>query len=155
MIDEKYRDAVPFLEQAVPLIAKTGVRILELRDRYAKILMPFASNVNHIGSMYGGSLFILAEFSGGVIYFASFNNEKYYPIVKEVSIRYRRPAATDVTLEVSLTKEEADSIGHAADLEGKKDWTMDLELKDALGEVCSIVRGTWQLRKFPETANKP
>ena len=150
MIDEKYRDAVPLLEKAVPLIEKTGVRIVELRERFARIVMPFEPNINHIGIMYGGSLFILAEFSGGVIYYVSFDTTKFYPIVKEVSIRYRRPATTDVTLEVSLEPGEVEMIQQAAQKEGKKDWTMDLELKDAHGEVCSIVHGTWQLRRFPE-----
>lgn len=150
MIDEKYRDAVPLLEKAVPLIEKTGVKIVELRDRFARIVMPFEPNINHIGIMYGGSLFILAEFSGGVIYYVSFDTTKFYPIVKEVSIRYRRPATTDVTLEVSLEPGEVGMIQQAAQKEGKKDWTMDLELKDAHGEVCSIVHGTWQLRRFPE-----
>jgi len=150
MIDEKYRDAVPLLEKAVPLIEKTGVKIVELRDRFARIVMPFEPNINHIGIMYGGSLFILAEFSGGVIYYVSFDTTKFYPIVKEVSIRYRRPATTDVTLEVSLEPAEVETIQQAAQKEGKKDWTMDFELKDAHGEVCSIVHGTWQLRRFPE-----
>ena len=150
MIDEKYRDAVPLLEKAVPLIEKTGVKIVELRDRFARIVMPFEPTINHIGIMYGGSLFILAEFSGGVIYYVSFDTTKFYPIVKEVSIRYRRPATTDVTLEVSLEPGEVEMIQQAAQKEGKKDWTMDLELKDAHGEVCSIVHGTWQLRRFPE-----
>ncbi|MDX9762497.1 MAG: YiiD C-terminal domain-containing protein [Desulfomonilia bacterium] len=151
MIEEKYRDAVPVLEKAVPLIEKTGVRIVDLRDRFARIVMPFEPNINHIGIMYGGSLFILAEFSGGVIYYVSFDSAKFYPIVKEVSIRYRRPATTDVTLEVSLEPGEVETIQQAAQQDGKKDWTMDLELKDTHGEVCSIVHGTWQLRRFPES----
>jgi thioesterase domain-containing protein len=150
VIDEKYRDAALMLEKAVPIIEKTGVKIIGLKDRYAKIVMPFETNINHIGIMYGGSLFILAEFSGGVIYYVSFDSSKFFPIVKEVSIRYRRPAMTDVTLEVALEEEEVQEIQEAADREGKKDWVMDLELKDANGEVCSVVHGTWQLRKFPD-----
>jgi hypothetical protein len=34
-----------------------------------------------------------------------------------------------------------------AEANGKADYSMDLELKDEDGEVCSIVHGTWQLRK--------
>jgi thioesterase domain-containing protein len=149
MIDGKYRAAIPLLAESVPLIGKTGVRITHLQDRYARIVMPLGPNVNHIGIMYGGSLFILAELSGGVIYYVSFDHERFYPIIKESSIRYRRPAVTDVTLEVRLGEDEARAIQEAAEKEGKKDWTMDLELKDEDGEVVSIVRGTWQLRKNP------
>lgn len=150
MIDEKYEEAASLLEKAVPMIEKTGVKIVDLKDRYAKIVMPLAPNINHIGSMYAGSLYILAEFSGGVIYYVTFDHTKFYPIIKEASIRYRRLAASDMTLEVSLSAEEAAEIEQAAEKEGKKDWIMDLELKDIHGEVCSIVHGTWQIRKFPE-----
>lgn len=150
MIDDKYKDAVTFLEKAVPIIGKTGVKIVGLKDRYAKIVMPLEPNINHISTMYAGSLFILAEFSGGVIYYVTFDHTKFYPIIKEASIRYRRMASSDMTLEVSLSAEEAAEIEQAAEREGKKDWIMDLELKDIHGEVCSLVHGTWQLRKFPD-----
>jgi thioesterase domain-containing protein len=149
MIEEKYRDAVPLLGESVPLIARTGATITHLKDRYARIVMPFAPNTNHIGVMYAGSLFILAELSGGVIWYVSFDHTRFYPIIKEASIRYRRPATTDVSLEVSLGEAEAAAIQAEAEREGKKDWAMDLELKDADGAVVSLVTGIWQLRKIP------
>jgi len=148
MIEEKYKDAASFLEQAVSLIHLTGVKVVSLKDRYAKIMLPLGPNINHIGTMYAGSLFILAEFSGGVIYYVSFDHTKFYPIVKDVSIRYRRPATGDVFLEVGLTAEQVEEIQRSAEEKGKQDWTMDLELKDADGQVCCLVHGTWQIRKF-------
>ena len=148
MIEEKYKDAASFLEQAVSMIHLTGVKVVSLRDRYAKIMLPLGPNINHIGTMYAGSLFILAEFSGGVIYYVSFDHTKFYPIVKDVSIRYRRPATGDVFLEVGLTPEQVEEIQRSAEEKGKQDWTMDLELKDADGQVCCLVHGTWQIRKF-------
>ena len=148
MIEEKYKDAASFLEQAVSIIHLTGVKVVSLKDRYAKIMLPLGPNINHIGTMYAGSLFILAEFSGGVIYYVSFDHTKFYPIVKEVSIRYRRPATGDVFLEVGLTPEQVEEIQRSAEEKGKQDWTMDLELKDADGQVCCLVHGTWQIRKF-------
>jgi thioesterase domain-containing protein len=147
MIDEKYKDILGYLETAVKIIEKMGVTIVELRDRYTKLSLPLEPNLNHIGTMYAGSLFSLAEFSGGVMFAASFDITKYFPIVKEMSIRYRRPAATAVTLEVSLSPERVEKIRAMAEENGKADYSMDLELKDETGEVCSIVHGTWQLRK--------
>lgn len=148
MIEERYREGAAFLEQAVSIIRQTGVRIVSLRERYAKIMLPFEQNINHIGTVYGGSLFILAEFSGGVIYFVSFDHTKFYPIVKEVFIKYRRPATGDVFLEVGLSEQQVDEIQKSAAAQGKQDWTMDLEIKDSEGQVCCAVRGTWQLRRF-------
>lgn len=150
MIDEKYKDAPALIAQAVHIIHETGLEIVGLKDRYAKLVMPLKPNLNHIGIMYAGSLFILAECSGGVIYYVSFDIHRFYPIVKEVSISYKRPATTDVTLEIELSEEEAKVIQKEADEAGKKDWVMDLELKDTQGRVCSIVHGIWQLRKYPD-----
>lgn len=148
MIDAKYREGATFLEQAVSIIRQTGVKIVSLKDRYARIALPFEPNINHIGTIYGGSLFILAEFSGGVIYYVSFDHTKFYPIVKEVSIKYRRPATGDVFLDVELTPQQVEDIQRSAEYKGKQDWTMDLEIKDFQDQVCCTVQGTWQLRRF-------
>lgn len=148
MIEDRFADAARFLEQAVGIISKTGVRIVSLRERYAKMVLPFEPNVNHIGTMYGGSLFILAEFAGGVIYYVSFDTSRFYPIVKEMSIKYRAPATTDVFLEVEMSADEVDRIQSLAETGGKQDWSMDLEIRDPEGKLCCQVRGTWQLRRF-------
>lgn len=123
MIDEKYKDIVGYLETAVKIIEKMGIKVVELRDRYTKLSLPLEPNLNHIGTMYAGSLFSLAEFSGGVMFAASFDITKYFPIVKEVSIRYRRPAASAVTLEVSLSPERVEEIRTMAEENGKADYS--------------------------------
>ena len=150
MIDEKYKDAPALIAEAVHVIHETGLNIVGLKDRYAKLVMPLKPNLNHIGIMYAGSLFILAECSGGILWYVSFDIKRFYPIVKEISVKYKRPATTDVTLEVQLSEDEARAIQDETDKVGKKDWVMDLELKDEQGQVCCVVHGTWQLRKYPE-----
>lgn len=150
MIEEKYREAAELAVGLVEGIRRTGIRALALRDRYAKMLMPLEGNVNHVGVMYAGSLFTLGEIAGGAIHLTSFDGSRLYPIVKEVNIRFRRPAATDVTMEVELSEEEASRIQIEALEKGKADFVLDLELKDADGEVVSTVGGTWQIRRFPE-----
>jgi acyl-coenzyme A thioesterase PaaI-like protein len=150
VIDEKYRGVAEPLIGAVEGIARTGIRVVALRDRYAKMLMPLEGNVNHVGMMYAGSLFTLGEIAGGVIHTVSVDMSRLFPIVKDVSIRFRRPATTDVTMEVELSAEEASRIEATALKEGKADFALNLELKDANGEVVTIVTGTWQSRVIPE-----
>jgi len=150
VIDEKYRGVAEPLVAAVEGIARTGLRIVSLRDRYAKMLMPLEGNINHVGMMYAGSLFTLGEVAGGAIHTVSVDLTRLFPIVKEVSIRFRRPALTDVTIEVELSAEEASRIQAEALEKGKADFALDLELEDANGEVVSTVSGTWQSRVIPE-----
>ena len=159
MIDERYRDAAERAVGAVEGIKRTGIRAIALRERYVKMLMPLEGNVNHVGMMYAGSLFTLGEVAGGAIHLTSFDRKRLYPIVKEVNIRFRRPAMTDVTMEVELSEEEASRIQAEALEKGKADFVLNLELKDADGEVVSIVDGTWQVRTIPNgigaTISKP
>jgi thioesterase domain-containing protein len=155
MIEKKYTVIADYCQNGIPAIKRTGLTITDMSERYVKIKMPLEGNANHIGMMYAGSLFSIGEISGGVIHGASFDTEKYVPIVKEVSIRFRRPALTDVTLEVTMTKEEADRIVKDAAEKGKADFVLNLEIKDAGGEVVSIVSGTWQIRKMPEGIPSP
>ena len=155
MIDEKYTGADKLLVDAVEGIKRTGIRVLSLRDRYAKMLMPLEGNGNHVGMMYAGSLFTLGEIAGGAIHLVSFDVTRLFPIVKEVRIRFRRPATTDVTMKVELSAEEASRIQAEALEKGKADFAMKIELEDANGEVVSIVNGTWQVRAIPEGMRAP
>ena len=147
IIDEKFKEYIPLLEGTIQIIKEMGIHIEEMRDRYVKVVLPLAPNINHIGTMYAGSLFTVGEYIGGPIFFASFDHTKYYPIVKALSIQYRRPATTDVTVEASLSKEEVEAVQKEADAKGKADWKMDLELKDKSGQVCCLMQGVWQMRR--------
>ena len=146
IIDEKFKEYIPLLEGTIQIIKEMGIHIEEMRDRYVKVVLPLAPNLNHIGTMYAGSLFTVGEYLGGPMFVASFDHTKYYPIVKALSIQYRRPATTDVTVEASLSKEEVAAVQKEADANGKADWKMDLELKDKSGQVCCLMQGVWQMR---------
>jgi thioesterase domain-containing protein len=147
VIEKNYQEHAKMLETIIKIIDAMGIRIVEMRDRHVKVLLPLEPNVNHIGTMYAGSLFTAGEFMGGAMYMASFDYDRFYPIVKAINIQFRRPAITNVTVEANLSPEEIDAIHREADAKGKADWKMDLEIKDQAGEVCCLLQGIWQLRK--------
>jgi acyl-coenzyme A thioesterase PaaI-like protein len=150
MIDEKYKGIAELSLSLVEAIKRTGLEIVSLKDRYAKFKMPLQGNTNHIGIMYAGSLFTLGEFTGGIVPAVSFDIEKYYPIVKEINIRFLAMAKTDVYLESQMSEAKVAEIQAETDENGKADFDLQLELKDEEGEVVSTVNGTWQLRKILE-----
>jgi hypothetical protein len=78
-------------------------------DHHVKLFLPLEPNINHIGTIYAGSLFSIGVFIGGVLFLASFDHTRVYPIVKAINIQFRRPASTNVTVESTLS--EADAIG--------------------------------------------
>lgn len=150
MIDEKFRKVAAYNENGIEGIRRTGVKILEMRDRYVKLMMPLEGNVNHVNIMYAGSLFSLGEMTGGVIFFTAFDYMHYHLISKEVNIRFRRPAVTDVTVTAEISKEAIKNITEEMTEKGKADIVIDLELKDAKHEVVALVQGVWRGRRNPE-----
>lgn len=117
-------------------------------DRYVKVLLLLEPNVNHIGTIYAGSLFSIGEYIGGPIFVASFDYTRFYPVVKAVNVQFCRPATTDVTVETMMGKAEAKAIQREAEAKGKADRKMYLEVKNQSGEICCQLQGVWQLRKW-------
>ncbi|MCP4667568.1 MAG: DUF4442 domain-containing protein [Deltaproteobacteria bacterium] len=155
MIDDKFKDLAHVAIDLVDGVKRTGIKIMGLRDRYCKLLMPLEGNINHVGMMYAGSLFTIGELPGGLIVLASYDFGKYVPIVKEVTIRFVSPAKTDVTLELEWTKAYAEALEKEVLKNGKADFTLDMEIKDGGGEVVSMVSGIWQIRPLPEGNGNP
>jgi len=155
LINEKFKDLAVLAIDLVEGIKRTGIRIVGLRDRYCKLLMPIDGNTNHVGMMYAGSLFTIGELPGGLIVLASYGLGTYVPIVKEVNVRFLAPAKTDVTLELAWSREEADALEKAALENGKTDFELEMEIRDAAGEVVSVVNGTWQMRPMPKEGENP
>lgn len=135
-------------DKTFPFVERCGVETQEVDRGYCKMRMPLAPNINHVGIMYAGALYTLAELPGGVIYLTSFDTRRYYPIVKDMHIRFRRPATTDITVEVTLSDEEIARISDNAERDGKCDFEWDVELKDANGEIVAIAHNVYQLRKI-------
>ncbi|MGA3207902.1 MAG: YiiD C-terminal domain-containing protein [Syntrophales bacterium] len=146
-ISDEYKDIISYLEKAIKIIEKMGVRILDFKKQSIKVMLPKEPNVNHVGTVYAGSLFSLADFAGGVLFYSAFDLRKYYPLLKEVTITFKRPATTDITVVTSMTSEYVEGIKKIADETGKADWALDLELKDEQGNICCIVHCTFQMRR--------
>jgi thioesterase domain-containing protein len=155
LTDEQLKELAVAAIDVVEGIRRTGIQVAGMRERYCKLTMPLAGNVNHVGMMYAGSLFTIGELPGGLIVLASYGPGKYVPIVKEVSIRFLAPAVTDVTLELEWTREKADELENAVRDRGKADFPLEMEIKDAGGNVVSVVTGVWQMRPMPKGGENP
>ncbi|HOK06230.1 MAG TPA: YiiD C-terminal domain-containing protein [Syntrophales bacterium] len=136
-----------YLEQAIAIIAAMGMTIEGLERGAVTVRLPKAKNVNHIGTVYAGSLFSLADFTGGVLFYSAFDPGRFFPILREATIRFLRPATTDMFCSAAVTPEEAAALAEKAAAEGKADWDLELELKDEAGNVCCTVTGRFQIRR--------
>ena len=140
-------EARAFMEKPFAFVARAGVKALAMEPRRIKLLLPLEGNINHIGSIYAGALFTVAELPGGALFLTTFDVVRFYPVLKAMQIRFRRPAFTDVTVDASLTEEEAQRIAEEAERLGKSEFTLNVEVRDANDHVVAETEGIYQLRK--------
>jgi len=136
------------VEKSIPFVAHSGVQVHVLTRGHARMCMPLEPNKNHVGSMYAGALFTLAELTGGAIFLSSFDRERFYPIVRDMSIRFRRPATSDIWVEVRVSEDFVQTVQAEAQAQGKADYEWECELKDADATVVAITKNLYQLRRI-------
>jgi len=130
---------------SIPFVRRNRFKVVEMRTGYLKAVISLRGNKNHIGTMYAGAMFLLAEVPGGIVSLFEYGSG-YYPILKELTMRYLLPATSDLTIEVSLTQAELDAIRQTADETGKSEFTLTLDLKDVNGVVVAQSVALYQLR---------
>ena len=133
-------------EEQIAFVQRSGLKAEVLEPGRVRLRMPLAGNQNHIGSMYAGALFTLAEIPGGALFLTSFDAQRFYPIVKEMNLRFRRPATGDIRVEASLSEAQIEQLQKQATEEGKAEYVLELQLTDDSGEVVAQSRGLYQLR---------
>ena len=140
-------DAKAFIEKPFAFVERIGLQALIMEPRRVKLGLPLAGNANHIGSIYAGALFTVAELPGGALFLTTFDVERFYPVLKDMTIRFRRPAFTDVTVEVALPVAEAERIAAEAETHGKAEFILKTAVRDADDRVVAETEGVYQLRK--------
>ena len=133
-------------EGQIAFVKRSGLKAEVLEPGYVRLCMPLAGNQNHIGSMYAGALFTLAEIPGGALYLTSFDVQRFYPIIKEINLRFRRPATGDIRVEARLSPEHIAQLQQQATTTGKAEFVLELQLTDDSAEVVAESRGIYQLR---------
>ncbi|AYC34577.1 DUF4442 domain-containing protein [Pseudomonas cavernae] len=133
-------------EEKIAFVKRMNLKAEVLEPGFVRLLAPLAGNENHIGSMYAGALFTLAEVPGGALFATSFDHQRFYPIVKELNLRFRRPATGDIRVEARLEAEEIERLQNEASAKGKAEYLLELQLTDDSGEIVAESRGLYQLR---------
>lgn len=131
---------------AVPFAERAGVDLVEFERGRVKMKIPFQGNQNHIGIMYAGALFTVAEIPGGALFMSAFDMSKCYPILADLSIKFVKPATTDVHVEARLSEEDIARVNAELESLGKSNYVLDLELRDTSGTVVATTHATYQAR---------
>jgi thioesterase domain-containing protein len=134
------------IESTIPIAHKMGLKVVEARPGFAATTVPAEGNGNHFGVVYAGVLFTVAEILGGIIPLITFDTAKYFPLVKNLDIRFVAMAKSDVRAQASLDDETIARVEAEAAERGKADFTLEAVVTDADGQTVATTRGLYQLR---------
>ena len=122
------------------------MRVVDARRGYATATVPLEGNENHFGVIYAGVQFTVAEILGGIIALSTFDSAKYFPLVKNVDIKFVGMARSELRAQASLDDETIARVEAEAAKRGKADFTLDAVVTDADGQTVATTRGLYQLR---------
>ena len=122
----------------IPWVKMSDIRVDVLEERHARLSIPVKEkHLNHVGIVYAGSHFMLMEVAGAALFVATYGVHEFIPINKSMEIKYLNPATTDITCDLTISKEEADSKIAPVREAGKGDWILNMETTDANGNTVS------------------
>lgn len=138
--------ATDLLHTTIPAVGRLGIVVERIGPGEVTLRVPIEGNTNHFGTMYAGALFAIAELPGGLIPLLVLGPGTHTPIVTDLQVRFLAPARTDVTLTARMDPAEVAALAAQADAEGRADFTLELEGRDADGRTVVATRGQYQLR---------
>lgn len=136
-----------FTEDKIAFVQRMGLKAEVLERGHIRLRAPLKGNSNHIGTMYAGALFTLAEIPGGSLFLTSFDIRQFYPIIKDMKLEFLKPATTDIYCELTMKNEEIERLQTIANDTGKAEFILSTELTDINGTVVARSKGTYQIRK--------
>ena len=129
----------------VEFVERTGMRRLEERRGYAKLLMPLAGNENHVDVMYLGAYTVLAEAVAAVPGIGILDTARFFPIIKDIYVDFHRSAASDVTAEYALSEDRINGLLESLEAKGSAGYLAEFPMHDADGQHVATGKVTVKL----------
>jgi acyl-coenzyme A thioesterase PaaI-like protein len=131
-----------------PFVERAGLELLHLERGRAVLRLPFEPNINHVGMVYAGALFTVAEVPGGVLFLSAFDVSRFYPVVGEMRIRFVQPALTAVTVDARMSEDEIERVAGDLEEHGKAKYVLEQEVRDEAGTLVATTSATYFGRSF-------
>lgn len=137
------------VSEGVPIVGKMGLEVLHAERGRCVARLPFEPNINHVGIVYAGSIFTLAEVPGGVLFGGAFDVARFYPIVGEMSVRFTKPATTSLLVDARMPDAEIDRVTADLEAKGRAKWVLDQEVVDEHGVVVATTSAVYFAMAYP------
>lgn len=127
-----------------PAYRGTGGRVQFISENFDEVRIRLPLNWrtrNYVGTIYGGSMFGATD----PIYMLMLINllgKGYVVWDKAASIKFVRPGKSTLYAHFLLTTEYVTTVKSEVTTAGEKDYVLEVQLKDAKGQVIAIVQRT-------------
>ena len=134
-----------YLHAAIPLSRAMSVQAIESGPETITVSAPHGPNINHEGTVFGGSLSALALLAG---FTAVLNRLRYdgYPhrvVVQRNAYSYDLPATTDVTATATIDPDRWERLTGTLERRNIGRITVDVTVADATGQQVGRLAGVF------------
>lgn len=134
--DSLLRETEEFLHQQIPLTRAMGVLVRSWDGVELRLAAPLEPNHNHLGTAFGGSLSALVTLAGYSLLWLLLGHREAHIVIRESSIRYRRPVRGELLGICRHPGEAAWEAFHSQFLQtGKASLSLHAEVVEA-SQVC-------------------
>jgi uncharacterized protein (TIGR00369 family) len=133
---------------AVPYIAHIGIEVTEMSEGAATAVLPDRPELhNHVGSQHAGALFGVAETASGAAFVGAFalRMGDVTPLARSAEISYVKVARGPIEARATLGMPAAEALAKL-DADGRVDFSVEVELTDAEGDVVATATVDWNVR---------
>ena len=131
----------------VPVAGFLGLEVESVEEGHVRLRLPFAHPVeNHLGIVYAGAIFSLAEIAGGVVMLSAFDTREITLIIRRLEIDFVRPSRRDLFCDVQLSAALVDEARASIAGQGTADVSLPIEVTDARGRAIARARANYYLR---------
>ena len=137
------------LEQAIPFNRHIGLQVGDVGPNSGVITLPDRDELrNHVGSQHAAALFGAGEAASGAAFVGAFAERlgDLTPLAQGARIEYKKIAKGAITAKGTLSSER-DELLATLDADGKVQFTVEVELTNAGGDVVARMSVDWHVKK--------
>ena len=148
-----------YIEQIKTMLANSPIRWVAMANiqgdivepRHVKLSMPIQGlHTNHVNTAYAGSIFTLAELTGGAFVQSAYGFDEFIPVVKSAAIKYTKPGTTPLACEIEMTEQEAEEKLAPVRERGRGNYPLAIKVLDEAGDAVAEVEIIYYLLPVPK-----
>jgi thioesterase domain-containing protein len=131
------------LHTKIPLTRAMGVRVEDYDDERLTLSAPWAANINHIGTAFGGSLNALLVLAGYALLWLELQDTACHIVIKESKISYDLPVGGDLRAICKRPElSELETFKERFQTNGRARITLSATIEDR-GNIAAPFEGTF------------